>query len=276
MVVSPTQLNLETNPQNNVSNNILDLTTFTQALDRLRDESAHLRNLYNTAQPYPHLVIDDLFAPEILERLIAEFPTAKDRDWLVWDTAHELKTTSRGIDGLSTFTQLFCIWLNSRDVISAIESIVGVDRLVGDPLFHGAGLHEMYRDGWLEMHADYTRHFTLPLMRRFNVLIYLNQDWDSSWGGELVMQDSKNHSVRASYTPFFNRTIIFPTTPQTFHGVPKILSCPINRSRKLLSIYYWTAIPMPLWAKAGTPLLWASERKKNLKTWLSKQGTKNI
>ena len=162
---------------------------------------------------------------------------------------------------------MFCLWFNSRDVIEVIESITGIDRLVGDPLFHGAGLHEMYRDGWLEMHADYTKHFTLPLMRRINVLIYLNRDWNVDWGGELVLQDPKN-GKKVSYPPNFNRTIIFPTTAKTLHGVPKALNCPSDRSRKLLSIYYWTPIPMPLWSKAGTPLLWASERKKNLSNWL--------
>ena len=201
---------------------------------------------------------------------MAEFPKVEERDWLVWDTKHELKTTSKGIDGLSRFTQMFCLWLNSRDVIGVVESITGIDNLVGDSLFHGAGLHEMYRDGWLEMHADYTRHFSLPLMRRINILIYLNRDWDLSWGGELVLQNPGNSQSQISYPPLFNRTIIFPTTAKTFHGVPKPLSCPLDRSRQLLSIYYWTPIPMPLWSKAGTPLLWASNQKKNLKNLLGK------
>ena len=165
---------------------------------------------------------------------------------------------------------MFCLWLNSREVISAIEPIVGIDNLVGDPLFHGAGLHEMYRGGWLEMHADYTKHFTLPLMRRINLLIYLNRDWDTSWGGELALQDYKSPKSQVSYAPYFNRTIIFPTTAKTFHGVPTPLSCPLDRSRKLLSIYYWTPIPMPLFLKAGTPLMWASEQKQNFKKILSK------
>ena len=252
-------------------NSLLDLTQFTQSLERLRLESQSLSQAYQTAAPYPHVVIDNLFDPELLDRLVAEFPSKKSRDWLVWDTSNELKTTSRGIEGLSPFTQMFCLWLNSTDVINAIKSIVGIDNLVGDPLFHGAGLHEMYRDGWLEMHADYTRHFTLPLMRRINILIYLNRDWDASWGGDLVLRDHKNHDRQVSYDCNFNRTIIFPTTAKTFHGVPAHLSCPIDRSRKLLSIYYWTPVPMPLWSKAGTPLLWASERKKNLKQWFGKK-----
>ena len=262
--------------QLNIGQNVLDLATFTQALEHLQNESQSLQRSYIEAQPYPHLVIDDLFNPALLERLIVEFPTAKNRDWLVWDTKHEFKTTSRGIDGLSTFTQMFCLWLNSREVINTIESIVGIRNLVGDPLFHGAGLHEMYRDSWLEMHADYTKHFSLPLMRRFNVLIYLNPNWDDSWGGELVLQNPKHPGVRASYAPYFNRTIIFPTTAQTFHGVPKAVSCPINRSRKLLSIYYWTPIPMPLWAKAGTPLVWASDCKQKLKNWIETRVVENI
>ena len=250
----------------NIDNN-LDLTTFTKALTRLQSESQLLHQSYTVAKPYPDLVIDNLFEPELLARLVAEFPQPETRNWLTWETAHESKTTSRGIDELSIFTQMFCLWFNSRDVIKTIESIVGIDRLVGDPLFHGAGLHEMYRGGWLEMHADYTKHFTLPLMRRINVLIYLNRDWDAGWGGELVLQAPQN-GQKVSYLPNFNRTIIFPTTAKTLHGVPEALKCPQNRSRKLLSIYYWTPIPMPLWSKAGTPLLWASDRKKNFSNWL--------
>ena len=252
------------------NNNLLDLALFESALTQLQQQASSLHHAYITAQPYPHLVIDDLFPPEILDRLVVEFPRVEQRDWLVWDTKHELKTTSKGIDGLSLFTQMFCLWLNCQDVIKTIAQITEIDNLVGDPLFHGAGLHEMYRDGWLEMHADYTRHFSLPLMRRLNILIYLNRDWDSSWGGELAMENWGDPQSRVSYPPMFNRTIIFPTTSKTYHGVPQPLSCPIDRSRQLLSIYYWSPIPMPLWSKAGTPLLWASDRKKSLKKLLGK------
>ena len=245
--------------------NLIDLALFDEALAKLQQQAKILHHTYITAKPYPHLVIDDLFAPELLDRVVNEFPKVKERDWLVWDNQHELKTTSRGIDGLSTFTQIFCLWLNSSEVIKTIKQITEIDNLVGDPLFHGAGLHEMHRDGWLEMHADYTRHFSLPLMRRLNILIYLNRDWDINWGGELTLQNPDKFQSQVSYPPLFNRTIIFPTTNRTFHGVPHPLSCPLNRSRQLLSIYYWTPIPMPLWSKAGTPLLWASQQKKNLK-----------
>jgi 2OG-Fe(II) oxygenase superfamily len=256
--------------QRTTNTNILDLDLFSKASDRLRQDSELFKQQYNQGKPYPHLVIDDLFEPEILDRLVAEFPNSENRDWITWDTNNELKSTSRGINGLSMFSQLMCLWLSSSEFINTIEPIVGINYLVGDPVFHGAGFHEMFPGNWLDMHADYTRHFSLPLMRRINLLVYLNRDWDASWGGELILQDDKNSDIQVSYPPYFNRTVIFPTTSKTFHGVPNRLSCPPDRSRKLLSIYYWTAVPMPLFAKAGTPLLWASEQKKKLKKALSK------
>jgi hypothetical protein len=251
----------------NQAQNLIDPTFFTGAIDRLRQESNTFRQEYITGKPYPHLVIDNLFDPEVLDRLVAEFPAKDNRDWLVWNTFHESKTTSRGIHGLSMFTQLFCLWLNSSEFIQEINKITGFDDLVGDPIFLGAGLHETDPGGWLDMHADYTSHLSLPLVRRVNLLIYLNRDWDENWGGELELWDPKDNSNRASYPPLFNRTVIFPTTDQTLHGAPRKLSCPQGISRKLISIYYWSPVPISFFAKAGTPIIWESDRKNKIQ-WI--------
>jgi hypothetical protein len=250
---------------------VINMDSFDETLNRLRANVESYQKTYIAGEPYPHVVIDDLFDPEMLDRVVDEFPSSNNRDWLTWDTKHELKSTSKGINGLSTFTQLFCLWLNSSDVINEVKKITGLDNLYGDPTFHGAGLHEMYRDGWLEIHSDYTKHYYLPMMRRLNLITYLNRDWEEAWGGELALQDYKDSSKQVSYAPYFNRTIIFPTTEQTLHGVPNKLACPENCSRKLLSIYYWTPIPMPFLFKVGTPLIWVSDRKK-----VVKQALKNV
>lgn len=252
---------------------LFNVDCFAHSLNRLRTNAGSFHQQYMSGNPYPHLIIDNLFDPEILDRILEEFPTANNRDWYTWDTKHELKTTSKGIDGLSPFTQLFCMWLSTSEVITEIKKITGLDNdnIVADPMYHGAGLHEMYRDGWLEIHADYTKHYYLPMLRRLNLITYLNKDWEDSWGGELELHDYKDSNHKAVCTPYFNRTIIFPTTAQTLHGVPKKLSCPPNRSRKLISVYYWTPIPMPFLFKIGTPLIWASEQKK-----LFRKSLKNI
>jgi Rps23 Pro-64 3,4-dihydroxylase Tpa1-like proline 4-hydroxylase len=255
---------------------LVDLASFERSIEQLRNHSESFRQTYASGKPFPHLVVDDLFTPEILDRVVAEFPKSGDRDWIVWDTTNELKTTSRGINGLSTFTQLFCLWLNSAEFIAEIERITGIENLVADPLFHGAGLHEMYPGGWLDIHADYTQHLTLPLIRRLNLLIYLNRDWDADWGGEIELREKKNEANRVAYPPYFNRTLIFPTTPETLHGAPRRLSCPAGSSRKLLSIYYWTPVPIPSFLKMGTPhVVWAASQKRKLKGFLNRVAGKD-
>lgn len=240
----------------------VDLASFTGTVDRLRSQSESLRTTYAAGQPYPHLAIENLFDPDVLDRVVAEFPQPGNRDWFVWDHEYELKTTSRGIRGLSTFTQLLCLWLNSAEFIAEIERITGIKNLVGDPTFTGAGMHEIFPGGWLGMHTDYTRHPSLSLKRRVNLLIYLNRDWDADWGGELELWDKNGTGNRTSYPPYFNQTVIFPTTPETFHGVPRQLSCPDGRSRKLLSIYYWSPVAFTQVSQGGDPLVWADEQKK--------------
>jgi hypothetical protein len=247
-----------------VGQNLVNLDIFTKSISKLCNNLESFHQDYSLGQPYPHVVIDDLFDAEILDRIVAEFPKSEDRDWLIWNTQHETKATSRGIAGLPMFTQIFSLWLNSSDFIEEIKKITGIDDLVPDPLFFGAGLHEMHRDGWLEIHSDYTKHPVLPLIRRINLLIYLNRDWDASWGGDLELWDNANPKQKTGYPCYFNRTIIFPTTSKTLHGVPNRLSCPPERSRKLLSIYYWS--PASASVEEGTQVKWASEQNLLMKT----------
>ncbi len=244
--------------------NLVNLESFNKTISKLRNDSELLQKQYSLGQPYPHLVIDDLFDTEILDRIVTEFPKADNRDWIAWNTNHENKSTSRGITGLSMFTQIFSLWLSSTEFIEEIKRITGIDDLVPDPLFFGAGLHEMRRDGWLEVHADYTKHPVMPLTRRINLLIYLNRDWNPAWGGDLELWDAPKPTQKAGYPCLFNRAIIFPTNSKTLHGVPDRLSCPLDRSRQLLSIYYWS--PASSSAKEGTPIKWASEQNLLTKT----------
>ena len=147
-------------------------------LARMQRERDFLRAAYAAGRPYPHIVVDGFFDEAVLDRIVIEFPKRDGRDWITWDTTNELKQTSRGIGGLSPFTQLFFMQLCSEPFLEHIRYITGLPDLVLDPLFHGGGLHESVRGGWLNIHADWTKHPALPLTRRLNLIIYLNRDWD--------------------------------------------------------------------------------------------------
>ncbi len=215
-------------------------------LDRLDAERDTLAQRYAAADPYPHIVLDDFFDPRTLDWVQDDFPKDGDRDWIRWDTENEIKQTSRGISSLSPATQLLFLQLCSEPFMKRLEAITGVEGLVWDPMFCGAGLHESFRGGWLNMHADWTGHPELPLVRRLNLIIYLNREWETAWNGALTLSDPDGVRPDARVEPLFNRAVLFPTTDRTLHGFPEPIQCPVDRSRRSISVYYWSADPEAL------------------------------
>jgi hypothetical protein len=239
-------------------------------LVQCKQQFGSFKEKFHHMDPYPHMMIDGFFPSQVLNQILDDFSDERKQNWIKWYTKNEGKETSKGISGTSLVTQMFMCWLNSAEFIDQVKLLTGIDDLVPDPMFFGSGLHDMFRDGWLNLHADYIQHPVLPLRRRINLLIYINHDWDSGWGGELVLQDPVNTNRRASYPPLFNRTVIFPTTTETLHGVPEPLRCPVDQSRKLISIYYWS--PIVSNQRATSPVIWVSKNQaQNRLQWMSQK-----
>ena len=212
-------------------------------VERLMAAKDEFRAQFLAGKPYPHVVIDNFFDPEILERVTGDFPSRSGRDWIKYDTENEIKQTSRGIADLSAFTQAFFMQICAEPMMGFLRYVTGHADLVPDPLFHGGGLHESFRGGWLNVHVDWTQHPVLPLARRLNLIIYLNHDWDPAWGGALDLCDHVTKKAGASVAPLFNRAVIFETNDETLHGFPEPLTCPVGQSRKSISLFYWSPDP---------------------------------
>lgn len=212
-------------------------------VDRLMAAKDKLRDEFRAGKPYPHVVIDDFFDPDVLERVMGDFPSQSGRDWIKYDTENEIKQTSRGIADLSAFTQTFFMQICAEPMMGFLRYVTDHQDLVPDPMFHGGGLHETFRGGWLNVHVDWTQHPVLPLARRLNLIIYLNRDWDTAWGGALDLCDFVTKKAGASVAPIFNRAVIFETNDQTLHGFPDPITCPVDHSRKSISLFYWSPDP---------------------------------
>lgn len=219
---------------------------------QLQARQQQLRESYLAAQPYPHLVLDGLFDPDILDRLGEGFPGRGQRDWLSYDTANEVKQTSRGLIDLDAFSQAFLWQMCSKPMMDVLRAITDIPDLCVDPLFHGGGLHESFRGGWLNLHADWTQHPVLPLTRQLNLIVYLNRDWDPAWGGALELWTPGAKECGARVEPLFNRAVLFPTTAETLHGFPEPMTCPANRSRRSASLFFWS--PDEGAIKQGAPI----------------------
>jgi hypothetical protein len=197
---------------------------------------------YREGDPFPHIQIDGLFPAEVLEEVLAEFPKPAEMNWRSYDSVTEKKLGMRLGNKIGPRSQEFLNTLNSPPVLKYLEELTGIPGLIPDPYFLGGGLHQIERGGFLKIHADFNWHEAMRVHRRINLLVYLNKDWDESYGGHLELWDGdKAGGCRKKIAPLFGRTVVFNTTDFAYHGHPDPLNCPADRTRKSIAIYYYSA-----------------------------------
>jgi Rps23 Pro-64 3,4-dihydroxylase Tpa1-like proline 4-hydroxylase len=207
---------------------------------RLLADPAALQRQYVSAQPFPHIVIDGLFPDELLEAVLAEFPRPDEIEWRRFDSETEKKLGYWHESALRPRLQLFLYEMSSAPVLRFLEALTGIQGLIPDPYYGGAGPHQILPGGFLKVHVDFNWHPLLKLDRRLNLLVYLNKDWKEEYGGHLELWDRDMARCERRILPVFNRTVVFSTTDFSFHGHPEPLACPEGMSRKSVSFYYYT------------------------------------
>lgn len=191
--------------------------------------------------PFPHVVIDDFLPVHLAHKLCEIFPTTADK------AKRRGKTSAHKVYGNLKFTmypgsiskdlEFFFQIFNAKAFIEALEELTNISGLIGDSFFEGAGLHQTFAGGSLNLHTDFTLNKRMQARRRLNLIIYLERDWDISWGGELVLRG--DNGCEKFVVPQFNRAVIFETSGNNIHGQPYPLSCPAEKSRKSMALYYY-------------------------------------
>jgi Rps23 Pro-64 3,4-dihydroxylase Tpa1-like proline 4-hydroxylase len=214
--------------------------------NKLEKLASDLSYKYQNSVPYNHIYIDNFFNNNDLEKLLESFPD--DIEFYKYDNPLEKKLAYDQVKKLPVDISSLLYELNSSDFLNFLEKISGIEGLIPDPYFRGGGIHEIKRGGKLDIHVDFNIHPKLKLVRRLNVIIYLNKDWQESWNGDFQvwsgeMIDGK-HTLKECFSkiyPFFNRLVIFSTSENSYHGHPEELLCPDDFSRKSLALYYYTS-----------------------------------
>jgi len=203
---------------------------------------AGLVEQYTSAAPFPHIVMNDFLPVELAEKVLANFPfkqNAGDTFYEEGYAGHHKRQVYPG--DCEAWNREFFAFLNSAPVLQFLEGLTGIKGLVADPYFAGGGFHEIRAGGRLGIHADFRINERLNLQRRLNLLIYLNKDWQSEWGGELELWDTGMKAKARSVLPLFNRAVVFNTDARSYHGHPDPLACPAGVTRKSVALYYYTA-----------------------------------
>lgn len=206
-------------------------------------DSESLSDAYLQAKPFPHIVLHDFIDANLLKSVAEEFPDlAKQKSSVIkFENNREIKLASQGMQALTPSALHLNSYLQSDLMLHWLNKLTGIrETLISDPYLSGGGYHEIKTGGLLKVHADFNGHPQLNLDRRLNLLIYLNENWKTDWGGALQLFDQSMDKPIQEIYPQFNTAVVFTTTSQTYHGHPDPLSCPKNRSRRSLAYYYFS------------------------------------
>lgn len=197
---------------------------------------------FRTANPYPHLVMEDFLIADHAEELHRVFPGPDDR--MAWDRfgahGYEVKLGSSDEQAFPAPLRQAMHDLNSGPFIRFLEALTGIEHLLPDPHLRGGGIHLSRPGDHLGIHADFNWHDGLEAHRRLNLLVYLNPDWQPGFGGELELWDTTGTELRRRIEPIFNRAVLFTTRSDTFHGHPVPWSAPAGIHRRSIAMYYYT------------------------------------
>jgi len=203
---------------------------------------------YGQAEPFPHVVFNNVIYNDSIEKIITEFPSPDAQiNWrqvksLDQDgTANQINKMGFSDEyQLGRYTRQLFHEMNSGKFLKMIETLTGIDALLPDPDLQGAGIHQSLRHAVLKIHADFTIHKRINFNRRINLLLYLNKNWDEAWGGHLELWNATMKNCVRRVSPNANTMVIFSTSNASFHGMPDILNCPPDVTRKSLVLYYYT------------------------------------
>lgn len=216
-------------------------------IGRLEERVEALHAQYQSAEPYPHIVLDDFLMAGAAESAMAEFPPLDPAKWNNYLHANERKFSNTDPSTWGPTLQRILAELNSPRFVEFVGQLIGVEGLVPDPSLEGGGLHQSTTGGYLNIHADFTVHpHNRTWQRRANILLYLNDDWSPEYGGDLELWSADMKQCVERVAPVANRVLIFTTDATSFHGHPDPMKCPEGVARRSMALYYFSMEDHPL------------------------------
>jgi len=203
-----------------------------KSLDALRED-------YRAAAPFPHLVLDNLFPDEMLEKVLHESAELSNSKWVHEHREQMIKSNLRSAVDLDNEAYLFTSFLHSAGFLYFVSEITGIEALLPDPYLTGAGFHMIAAGGKFDVHADRNTDHHSGMLRRLAMLIYLNKSWKPEYGGQLELWNATATQCEKSIEPIFNRTVIFEIGDKNFHAVRPVV--PVRGvARRSFAAYFHT------------------------------------
>ncbi|HEV2332400.1 MAG TPA: 2OG-Fe(II) oxygenase [Gammaproteobacteria bacterium] len=209
------------------------------------ERAAGIRSAFQTAKPFRYACIEDFLQPEWAETLLAEFPVFDPGKAMNEFGKVGRKAVRTDMREISDRYREFYDYISSQPFLDAMSAMTGIPDLRFDKQMYGGGTHENLEGQALDAHVDFNYDQERQLHRRINLLIYLNKEWDVSWGGAIQLHSDPrdwDHDEVKTFNCTFNRCVVFETNEHSWHGFERIKLPAEKRglSRKCISIYLYT------------------------------------
>jgi hypothetical protein len=201
-----------------------------------------LRERVRAARPIPNFCIDNFLEGSFAERVHSAFPSFEEATkvghmFSAVNEKHKVQVTdaSSFAGPIAELNRT----LASPEFLGLLSDLFGMPNLLADEELVGGGIHQTGPRGHLDVHVDFNYMPSRELHRRLNILIYFNKGWRPEWGGNIELWDEDVKHCVHSFSPTFNRCVVFETNEISFHGVTAV-KCPASTARKSFAAYYYT------------------------------------
>jgi hypothetical protein len=213
---------------------------------------------YSHGVPVPWLAFDDFLPADLFKKVQLEINNIPEHIWTKFTRNGSMMKECTNLKFVPIIREL-ALNFNSHEFINWLEDMTGINRIIPDPHFIGAGLMRCYQGDSLKLHTDFNWNEQLHLNRCLSMILYLSPEWDESWQGSLEFWNFDKTECLHRVVPKPNRLLLWNYDERTVHGHPVPLTCPENVSRDGLRIFYFNSNATPV-SPPHRSLYWFDEQ----------------
>lgn len=208
--------------------------------EKLEESREECRDRFASADPFPHLVIDELFHPDFIREAAGHFPGPTEMVEKP-DRKGVLELSDRRL--LPPLLRQVSDELLSQRFVAWLSFVSGVEDLFADPEGNWGALRQSGDGVAGKIHVAPAQPANRPWYRRLTLILHLTEGLNADNGGCFQLWDREKLAPRASITPLFNRAVIFLNVPTAFHSASRTRLGPGETRKTMQSLYFTEGAP---------------------------------